>query len=170
VATSSPTATETETPTATESPTATASDTGSTFAAKSTSPRIGIVCVWTSRSPSGKAQKIFRSGLAVYLIAAWHTGSISNPDRYHLRVRWTGYSGYQSDVSLAPLDQNRIAVATLKDPIAPSAGTYRLAKAPRLQQLPSGWYSVVAQAFLTGPGCSRDGCTGPTRQNRFQVH
>jgi hypothetical protein len=73
------------------------------------------------------------------------------------------------DVSLLPPNRNRIAVRVMKDPDAPSSGTFRLAKAPTLNHLPPGRYSLVGQAFLTGPRCPKVGCTGTIRQNRFAI-
>jgi hypothetical protein len=127
-----------------------------------------MACVWTSNSATGKPLKRYKAGQAVYLIAAWHIGSVAGLGRYHLSLRWTAYSGYQADVSLAPLDINRISVTTVNDPLTPTQGTYRLAKAPKLANLPSGWYSLVAQAILYGPHCKR-GCGGNLRQNRFDI-
>jgi len=79
------------------------------------------------------------------------------------------FAGYQTDVSLAPPDVDRIAKKTAKDPSAPQPGVYRLVDAPQMKHLPSGWYSVLAQAFLYGGKCGKSGCTGQIRQNRFKI-
>ena len=103
------------------------------------------------------------------LISAWTLGAVPQLKRYHLTLRWTVFAGHQKDVSLAPLDRNRLKVVLANDPLAPAEGTYRLAKAPRLRHLSAGWYSVVGQAFLYGPHCSKSGCSGVIRQNRFHI-
>ena len=128
-----------------------------------------MACVWTARSATGTPQKLFGPRNPVSLIAAWQLGVIPNLSHYHLSVAWAVYAVYQPDVSLLPPAVYRVAQVSLRDPSPPQTGVFRLVKAPQIFGLPPGWYSITAQAFLTGGKCPRRGCSGQVRQNRFRI-
>ncbi|MGI8825141.1 MAG: hypothetical protein ACR2JC_05770 [Chloroflexota bacterium] len=125
--------------------------------------------MWTSTDTGGHPATSFAPGNPVYLLAAWHISPIRYLRRYHLRVKWDVFRGYQPNLRLVPLQKLHVTRRHANVPVTLQPGTFRLVYMPVIRHLRRGWYSLVGRVFLQGPQCPKTECSGQVRQTRFFV-